>query len=54
MLLYQQGAKACSGLGRIDEAIAYNESVLQISPENRAARINRIYLEQKKKENTPT
>lgn len=54
VLLYQQGAKACSGLGRIDEAIAYNESVLQISPENRAARINRIYLEQKKKENTPT
>lgn len=54
ILLYQQGVKACSGLGRIDEAIAYNENVLRIAPENRAARMNRVYLEQKKKGNAPT
>lgn len=48
--LYQQGVKACVGLGRLEEAVEYNEKVLGLSPENRAARINRIFLETKRKE----
>lgn len=48
--LLQQGVKACVGLGRLDEATEYNERVLRLAPENRAARLNRIFLEQKRQE----
>ena len=53
VLLYQQGVKACVRMDLLDEATAYNDKVLEIAPENRAAAINRIILEKKKKEIPP-
>lgn len=49
-LLCQQGVKACLGMDRLKEAIAYNERVLKLAPDNTAALLNRAFLEKKRKE----
>lgn len=49
ILLLQQGVKACVGLDMTEEAIKYNNMVLELAPDNRAARINRIFFEKKQK-----
>lgn len=48
--IYQQLVKAYIGLGRMQEAIDYNDKVLEINPANLAARTNRLILEKKLKE----
>ena len=50
VMIYQQGVKATVGLDRIEKAVEYNEKALETDPKNRAARINRIFLEKKLKE----
>ncbi len=49
LMLYQQGVKALTGLGRLEEAVLYNEKVLELAPDNRAALMNRAYFAKKLK-----
>lgn len=42
--LLQQGVKACAGLGKMDDGRRYNEKVLHLNPDNRAALVNRIFF----------
>ncbi len=52
-ILYHQAVKALVGLNRVEEAVEYNEKALAVDPKNRAARINRIFLEKKLKGEEP-